>query len=334
MALERNWRGPLASNRGVFTTLQQFQAMERDAAPRDLHNWRFLQALYRAYYDAYVRSRLLAETQLEERALERLRAATPGTSRRALAEAAQILGEAEHKPSAHWRLRVYTLAEALFQTIRQQLSVERYQAIAVGRGATLDSLETPLNNSGWLLPRFAEAAALDDENARLAAIQRIVNWTDPGAGGYYDDLGNPSQQPHLVRGLSFAEDPEGFSSPTTGFGYRADWRLSWMTQAESFWDTPLQMRYASLDPDAAYRVRIVYAGDVFGANTLIRLVANDKYEIHPPLKKESPVTPVEFDIPVDATRGGTLTLTFSGPPGQGGSGRGNQIAEVWLMRKK
>jgi hypothetical protein len=107
-----------------------------------------------------------------------------------------------------------------------------------------------------------------------------------------------------------------------------------MTHAESFWDTPLQMRYTSLDPDAEYLVRIVYAGDVFSMNTLIKLVANDRYEIHPPLKKESPVKPVEFDVPVEATRGGTLTLTFSGPSGQGGAGRGNQIAEVWLIRKK
>jgi len=38
-------------------------------------------------------------------------------------------------------------------------------------------------------------------------------------------------------------------------------------------------------------------------------------------------------VPAAATRGGELTLTFSGPPGQGGAGRGNQIAEVWLMRK-
>jgi hypothetical protein len=334
LALERNWRGPLASNAGVFTTLEQFQAMERDAAPRDLRNWRFQQALYRAYYDAYVRSRLLAETRLEERALERLRAATPGDSRRALADAARILGEAEDKPAADWRLRVYALAEALFQSIRQQLSVERYRAIAVGRGATLDSLEMPLNNSGWLLPRFAEAAALEDEDARIAAITRIVRWTNPGPGGYYDDLGNPSQQPHLVRGLPYPEDPQRFKSTMTGFGYRPDWRLSWMTHAESFWDTPLQMRYTSLDPDAEYHVRIVYAGDVFSMNTLIKLVANDRYEIHPPLKKESPVKPVEFDVPVEATRGGTLTLTFSGPSGQGGAGRGNQIAEVWLIRKK
>jgi hypothetical protein len=333
LALERNWRGPLAANTSVYTTLEQFQGMERTASPADLHNWRFLQGLYRAYYDAYVRSRLLHETAIEERALERLRSLRRGESLQALADAGRMLGLAEEKPAADWRLRVYTLAEALFQTIRQQLSVEKYRAIAVGRGGTLDSLETPLNNAAWLRARFAEAAALDNEQARLAAIERIVHWTDPGPGGYYDDLGDPAQQPHLVRGLSFADDPQRFKSTMTGFGSGADWRLSWMTHAESFWETPLQLRYTDLDPNAQYRVRIVYAGDVFSMNTLIKLTANGKYEIHPPMRKEMPIKPVEFDVPPDATRGGELTLTFSGPAGMGSAGRGNQIAEVWLMRR-
>ncbi len=333
LALEHNWRGPLASNASVYTTLEQFQAMERTAAPADLRNWRFQQALYRAYYDAYVRSRLLHETNIEERALERLRTARPGDSRQALANAAAILAEAQQKPAAEWRQRVYTLAEALFQSIRQQLSVSRYAAIGVGRGATLDSMETPLNNSGWLLARFAEAAALEKEEERIAAVDRILRWTDPGPGGYYDDLGDPLRQPHLVTGRPFAEDPQRLQSTLSGFGYRPDWRLSWMTHAESFWETPLRMRYTNLDRSAAYRLRIVYAGDVFSMNTLIKLVANDSYEVHPPLRKPSPLQALEFDVPVEATRGGELALTFSGTPGMGSAGRGNQIAEVWLMRK-
>ncbi|MGH2794892.1 MAG: hypothetical protein ACRDKG_11380, partial [Actinomycetota bacterium] len=268
LALEGNWRGPLAANASVYTTLEQFQSLERAAAPRDLLNWRFQQALYRAYYDAYVRRRLLHETAIEERAIERLRRARRGQSLDAIAEARRILDESQDPPASDWRLRVYTLAEALFQSIRQQLSVDRYRAIAVGRGATLDSVETPLNNRGWLLARFAEAAALANEDERMALLDRVVRWTDPGAGGYYDDLGNPSQQPHLVRGLPYEEDPQRFKSTMTGFGYRPDWRLSWMTHAESFWDTPLQMRYSSLDPSAQYRLRIEYAGDQFSMNTL------------------------------------------------------------------
>ena len=81
LALERNWRGPLASNVSVYATLQQFQDMERAATPHELKNWRMQQALYRAYFDAYQRARLIAETAQESAAMERLRAARGGDHR-------------------------------------------------------------------------------------------------------------------------------------------------------------------------------------------------------------------------------------------------------------
>ena len=53
----------------------------------------------------------------------------------------------EHQRLGDWRARVFALAEALFQSIRMQLSVARYKAIAVDRGATLDTVDAPLNNA-------------------------------------------------------------------------------------------------------------------------------------------------------------------------------------------
>ena len=47
LALERNWRGALATNDGVEETLARFQSMERAATPAQLRNWRFQQLLYR-----------------------------------------------------------------------------------------------------------------------------------------------------------------------------------------------------------------------------------------------------------------------------------------------
>jgi hypothetical protein len=44
-------------------------------------------------------------------------------------------------------------AAALFQSIRMQLSVGRYKAIATERGANLDTIDLPLNNRGWLTAR-------------------------------------------------------------------------------------------------------------------------------------------------------------------------------------
>jgi hypothetical protein len=59
-------------------------------------------------------------------------------------------------------------------------------------------------------------------------------------------------------------------------------------------------------------------------NTPIRLVANGKFEIHPPMKKPSPVKPVEFDIPVEATSVGDLRLTFTGPRARAAAGTGTR----------
>ena len=94
-ALERNWRGSLASNAGVNVTLQQFQAMEKDASPFVLKNWRFQHGLYRAYYDAYVRTRLLYEIALEERAMEKLLQAKAIGSLLAMDEAERFIAEQE-----------------------------------------------------------------------------------------------------------------------------------------------------------------------------------------------------------------------------------------------
>src|SRR5439155_25735111 len=70
LALERNWRGPLLANESAETTLRQFESMQRSAGPQTLKNWRFQQGLFRAYYDAYTRRRLLYETELENRAMD------------------------------------------------------------------------------------------------------------------------------------------------------------------------------------------------------------------------------------------------------------------------
>src|SRR5262249_5772095 len=96
LALERNWRGPLLTNEQVYSTLQQFQSMERAEAPKDTVNWRFQQALYRAYYDAYTRRRLLHETAAEAGAMDTLRAAARTGALAAMREAELILD----RPSA------------------------------------------------------------------------------------------------------------------------------------------------------------------------------------------------------------------------------------------
>ena len=331
LALERNWQGPLLTNKAVFTTLKQFQDMERAASPQVLLNWRFQQGLYRAYYDAYVARRLVYETALEQQAMDELRQAEQLGSLLALDRAEAILDRAvTERQAADLRARVFELAEALYQSIRMQLSVPRYKAISAGRGANLDLIDRPLNDRNWLKERFSELREASSDRQRLRGIDDILNWTDPGPGGYYDDLGNLTQQPHLVRGLGYKLDPEFRESSRVGFAYNRDHRMSWVRFAESRYDAPLKMHYTNLDPNARYKVRVVYGGDNF--RTRIRLEADEGFEVHPFIRKERRLEPVEFDIPQEATRDGQLTLIWHQEPGRGGAGRGCQVSEVWLVK--
>ena len=342
LALERNWQGPLRSNEGVDITLRQFQAMEKTASPAVLKNWRFQQALFRAYYDAYVRHRLIHETDLEKQALAALQRAPDVGVSRAMSDATQILDRAlAERPNPEWRTRIFQLAEALFQSISMQLSVERYQAIAVDRGASLDTLDFPLNNRRWLLEQFARIRKLPPAPEGLKAVEEILQWTNPGPGGFYDDLGNNACQPHLVRGGGFSEDPGAFRFPRVDFeedlvvdepeedpGVAR--RVSWMDHVEVLYDAPLEMAYDDLDPKAHYKIRVLYAGD--GPKRKVRLVANDTIEVHPYLIKPWPFKVLEFPIAPAATQPGKLKLSWFGEPGLAGNGRSCQVSEVWLMK--
>ncbi len=215
MSLEKNWQAPLATNTSVAVTLAQFQDMERTAPPALLLNWRFQQALYRAYYDAYVQSRLVEETAQVERALAVLRrveeigwtpeplqigaapsAASPnGRDPVLLLEEARSLLQQSMIQSAggSLRARVLELGEALFQSIRMQLAVDRYRGEAVVRGTNLDTLDYPVSDAPWLLNRISEIMREPDTAKQLAAIRALTASNRSRSGRLLRRFGKRSQ---------------------------------------------------------------------------------------------------------------------------------------------
>lgn len=355
MHLESNWQGPLATNAGVEVTLESFQDMEQSCSPAVMENWRFQQALYRAYFDAFVRHRLLDETAHVEQARDQLAtmlgigwgavplgigdppAALPPNGRipdPLLARAQAILEETITQPVAgELRTRVMELAAALFQSIRMQLAVERYQGEAVERAANLDTLDAPVSNTMWMRRQILDIRKTTDPMAQIAAIRSLLFRTDPGPGGFYDQLGNVSSRPHLLLGPGSAQDPELRNSPFIGFRYPDSFQdkapIAWKYWAESLFDAPLILHYANLDPKTPYRLRVVHSGDA--PHMKMRLMANDTIKIHPYMLRAWPPAPQEFPIPPAATASGELKLSWTREPGLGGNGRGCQVAEVWLI---
>jgi hypothetical protein len=333
LSLEQNWRGPLLTNSGVAVTLARFQDLERKASPQQKLNWRFQQALYRAHYDAYLRTRLLDETERERRALEHLAVARSTGAIPAINAAENELAvDPLHRPGIALRMRVFELAEALFQSIHMQLSVPRYAAISPGRGANLDLIDQPITDAPWLMQQFAQIRALGTEAARFAEIDRILNWTNPGPGGFYDDLGDPSNRPHLDPGVGFENDPAFFHTPRTDFNSsnRTPLRIAWHRHSDALYGNSLKLTYTGLDPTAHYKVRFIQPAE--SARRKTSLAANGTYQIHPLQPGQPNAAPQEFDIPKQATASGKLTLEWQANPEESGNGRFVQLCEVWLIR--
>lgn len=326
LALEKNWEGPLATNGSVDGTLAHWQRLEAEA-PALEGNWRWQQALFRAYYDAYTRHRLLRETDIEQRANVALLTARTVGAPQAVARARTVLAEAD-TPGLHeaWRRRVLDLGAALFASIGMQLDTPNYKASGTERGAVLDFLAYPLNNRWWLEDEMTRALSLADDAARVGRLETLARWETPGDGSFYDDLGHVGKSPHVRKArLSAANPPELEDGPTPHFTWedngRSRKRLSW--QVSLRW--PIALVYEQVDPAASYVVRLNGNGDV-------RLRING-VSVAPRHASTTLGDPKEFVVPADATRSRRIVLTFDDIDESDRNWRQHsRVHEAWLVR--
>jgi hypothetical protein len=337
LALEENWQGPLAANDRIEATLEHWRQIERRRPEIAQTNFRLQLPLLRAYYDAYLKQRLIRHTEIEDMAIERLGKAPDVGVDAAIAGARETLALVETDKTAHdLRTRVLELGRQLADSIGMQLDTPNFGANRPDRGAVLDYLDFPLNDSPWLEAQFVKILALDDPQEQQRRVEQIVNWENPGEGGFYDDLGCVGKQPHLLpeaREDAWKHDPSFVGTSQSEFGNREKYdplrlnsdKLSWCNQAETLFGTPLRMRYQDLDPAASYRLRVTYAGRF---HATMRLQADQAYEVHAPLPQPAEPWPLEFDVPAEATADGVLELQWELL-----EQRGCQVAEVWMIRR-
>jgi len=341
LALERNWDGPLLDNPRVENVLCQWQDMERTVSPDILKNYRFQMGLLRAYYDAYIRARLIHETALEMKARLCLKQAGKNGSIQALNDAEDILKEKTSNPVAvSYKEKCWQISDYLFEKIGSQTSVKKYKAHS-GRGDFMDYIDIPLNDAVWLMWNFQTIRNLPSESEKLMAINALLSRTNPGPGGFYENFGNHDRTKSLGKYPVWQDDPGSLLAPRISFGVGLqgeEWihtveakgfdgratPLAWMNQITTLYETPLVLFYNDLDPSAQYSLKVAYTGR-FRAK--IQLFADETYQIHELFKTGK--TPImTFDIPVDATKDGQLKLTWTCGEGE----RGAQLAEMWLIK--
>ena len=356
LMLERNWVGSAATNPQVAQTFAHWRAMEKRATPKQLANWRFQQGLIRAYGDMFIQTRVRRDQALLERAYAELRKAPQVGPEAAMTAAETILAEADpspldfqagtvpkegsqaaHRPQAAHRLtsapqlrdRIHELGGELFKSIGMQLGMKEYGSSDGNRGAQLDNNDRPVSDCPWLAAQFPEIRKLPTREAQLAAIEQWLNWTNPGPGGFYDDLGNHANlmDPHLVRSVTWEQDPEFMLTPDDAHQssmYPMYQRLSWMNQAQSYMQ-PLRLRYTGLDRNATYILKATYGGR---GKALLQLYLDGQKFGDPVESDPQRPTRHEFEVAKAMTADGVLDVAWD-ELGEGGA----KVAEAWLIRK-
>jgi hypothetical protein len=283
-------------------------------------------ALLSATYDVYIQRKLVRDTGIEEHALRELKRLNSGGPRDRVRTAMSVLHADYPVLEPRCVSNLFDLGAALHRSIGMQLSVRRWGASGDERGAILDHLDLPLTNIAWLEGELTKLEKLTDDRAINQGVDRIVNWSAPGSGCSYDDLGNFSMQPHLVRPRTWAQDPGYLESPRCDFRRQPpDARQSWNNYAETLYGEPIIMRYSDLDPKGIYAVRTTYTGRY---NPTMSLTANGKYPVHGPVPSDPSGAVREWPIPHQAIESGKLELKWERT-----TGRGAQVSEVWLIKK-
>ena len=309
------------------STLLYWTQLEKEN-PQLKDNWRWQMCLVRAYYDAYIRHRLINETELEGEANVILARADTLGAEKAMDTASAVLNQVIENPvSPELRARIEELCQQLYQSCGLQTSVKKYGASSAERGAFFDFVDYPLNNRWWLEDEFKKIRAFDSESQKLQRLAIIASWENPGEGGFYDDIGNTAKSPHVKRSEEVITQHGEEANPEPTFWWwnegmsRA--RLSWQTSME--W--PEAVVYEGLDPDATYTVRLT------GYNqSLLRI---DGIRVNPTLNGKEMGEFKEFPVSSESIKDRKLVLTWDRPTDEEHLNwrLHSRLNEVWLIKQ-
>ncbi|WP_020531844.1 hypothetical protein [Flexithrix dorotheae] len=315
LGLEKNWDGPILENGNIGITMNFWKNLEKEY-PQLSKNWRWQMLVLRAYYDDYVAKRKINESNLEKKANKILLSVDEIGATAAMKEALEIVNKADNEPiETENRQKIETYCKMLFESIGLQTSVEKYQGSGAQRGCILDFVDYPLNNRWWLSDQFDSIHNLSSEAEKATKIKNIANWENPGPGGYYDDVSNVANSPHVTTTVYDAVD----------FGWWDGGLCRWRLSSQVYQNDPI-LEYEDLDPNGRYMVRVAGYGDA-----LIRV---DGVRLDPLVYHKEIEGFKEFIVPKHVVGDGTLTITFDRPEESHLNWRNqSRVSDVWLIKK-
>lgn len=313
--LEHNWVGPITENGSIETTFEYWKQLEREN-PQLAENWRWQMLELRAYYDTYQRRRKIYEQGLEKQANSLLAQAKLIGADKAMDHALAIVNKADSEPVAQGlHAKIVQYCENLFKSIGLQTSVPKYQASNSQRGCILDFVNYPLNNRWWLEDEFNKIRKMASEQEKLAQLEIIRTWDNPGQGSYYDNVSNIETGPRVLTTSYDACDVAWWDG-----GYSRA-RLS----SQLFQTEPI-LEYENLDFNGRYILRVSGMGDA--------LVRTDGERLEPVLYNKGIGEFKEFVIPKHITQDGKMRITFDRPEESHLNWKQfSHVSDVWLIKR-
>ncbi len=341
LALENNWHGSIRDNGAIDSTFMMWHVWTSFMVGLEpTSNWRSSMHAFRAMYDAYQRHRAIYESEIELEVNALLSQSEESHTSETIKNVRGVFSrwELEFDPEQMYFEPINDLADQLFKSIQLQTSVEKYHASEPERGCVMDFVNYPLNDRLYYEFRFGQIAALTDEAERARQLRELGNWTNPGPGGFYDDVGNIGNSPHAVVEGDWRFDPEMERVPNTEFtwanGGNDNRRLAWQD-----WLAVTAMKYEGLDPDANYEVTATVAA--LAPRPKLRANGEEAEALPDPPTPPTPPTAGKFGgaiamrawrIPEGAITDGSLELRFE-YVGTDGKTRNADLAEVWVRKK-
>ncbi len=327
LALENNWRGSIVDNGAIEGTLKLWQELEQEA-PELRDNWRWQMCLVRAYYDAYIRRKVIYEQDLEEEVNQILRDVEKIGTEKAIQESMVILNRTITDPiGIDLKEKIIDLYDALFKSIGLQSSVEKYKASGGERGASLDYIDIPLNNRWWLEDQFNEIRQLNSEGEKVNRLKAIGFWETPGYGSFYDDVGNTAKSPHIKRCEIRYTNPaeEAWQEPTLWWfdNGKSRKRISWLSSLEHG-----EALYQGLEAGSQYILRITGFGKPHIIIDERKLDSLDEKGIELGEFKE-------YVVPLDCVEDREITVKWTLPVDDLKKNwrQQSRICEMWLLKQ-
>ena len=348
MGLEQNWVGKVLHNGPrIQTTLSNLQkGYAAMSTQQQQDNWRGTMYLRRGVMDHYIY--LLHKQDMDMYTAAR----------------AALSSKDEHDKDCHTQLHIalHMLApsssihnassDPVVVALRQRI-VDLASDLERQVGAeVLQTQDTALNMNSidsqlYVSSRYLHSFLFNLSNVHNAStvchhIGTYLNWTDPGSGGYYDNIGSIDSQdrPHVVTpsdNKHNSADPSCYNEHCVlqgGSNAIAQVRPSWLRYGMVMFDNTMTLRYENIDAAAQYVWEVVMWYCWFDCtNDVVDFTANGmSLTKNLYIQAPNPMRVLSFEVPPEALNSGVVEISCERMAGLGGNGKTCQLTEAWLRK--